>query len=110
MRKMRMMIVGMALVSVMGLIPWQAISRDQAAATPLVQDEQAQATPGIEDLQGQTTPEVEVVQLNALTAELTGEGECFTANPCGEHNCTGLGSNYSCFSTDTCCCPGRMCE
>jgi hypothetical protein len=109
MRQMRVMIVSMALVSVVGLIPWRAISSDQAAATPVVQDEQAQATPVVEDLQGQTTPGVEVFQLNPPTAEFT--GECFGVTPpCGWSNCTSLGSNYSCFNLDTCCCPGKMCQ
>lgn len=110
MRTMRVMIVSMALVSVVGLISWRPISRDQAAAPPVVQDEQAQATSAAEDLQGQTTPGVEVFQLNASPAtQLT--GECFEVTPpCNENNCTGLGSNYSCHNLDTCCCPGKMCE
>ena len=105
------MIVGMALVSVVGLISWRDISLDQAAATPVIQDEQAQATPGVKDLQGQATPEVEVFQLNnSSTVELTGEGECFeVTSPCGWQNCGSLGTNYSCFNLDTCCCPGKAC-
>jgi hypothetical protein len=79
------------------------------AAPPVVQDEQAQATPVIDDLQGQTTPGGEVFRLNAPSAELT--GECFEVDPpCGWQNCTSLGTNYSCFNPDTCCCPGKMCE
>jgi hypothetical protein len=96
MRQMRMMIVSMALVSVVGLISWRAISPDQAAATPVVQDEQGQATPG-----------VEVFQLNAPTAE----GECFEVDiPCGQQNCTSLGTGYSCSTIDRCCCPGKSCQ
>jgi hypothetical protein len=106
MRKMRTMIVGMALVSVVGLISWRDISLDQAAATPGVQDEQAAATPGVEDLQGQATPGVEVFQLNAPTAE----SECFEVNhPCGWDNCRSLGEGYSCFNPDTCCCRFKAC-
>jgi hypothetical protein len=106
MRKMRMTIVGMALVSVVGLISWRAIPRDQAAATPLVQVEQALATPVVKDLQGQTTPGGEAFELNAPTAE----GECFEVNrPCGWDNCRSLGENYSCHNPDTCCCPFKAC-
>jgi hypothetical protein len=108
MRKMRTVIAGLALVSVVGLVSWRSISPDQAAATPVVQDEQAQATPGVEDLQGQTTPGVEVFQLNAPSMEV----ECFEVDPpCGYSNCTSLGTGYSCWNpADWCCCPGKSCQ
>lgn len=90
------MIVSLALVSVMGLISWRAIPPGQAAVTPVVQDEQAQATPG-----------VEVFQLNAPDAE----SECFEVDiPCGWGNCTSLGTGYSCWTIDRCCCPGKSCQ
>ena len=107
MRMMRVMIVATALVSVVGLIPWRAISRDQAAATPVVQDKQAQASPRVEDLQGKTNPGMEAFQLNAPTRE----GECFEVNPpCGQQNCKGLGDNYYCQNIDTCCCRLKACQ
>ncbi len=106
MRKMRMMIVGMAFVSVVGLISWPAISRDRAAATPVGQAEQAQAAPVVADPQGQTAPGMEAFQLKAQTAE----SECFeVSNPCGFQNCRSLGDGYSCFNPDTCCCRFKAC-
>jgi len=117
MGKMRMMIVGTALVSMVGLISWRDISRDpavappvvqheQAAAIPVVQHGQAQATLVVQDKQGQTTPGAEFFQLNAPTAE----GECFSVDPpCGQANCRGLGGNYTCQNIDTCCCPFKAC-
>lgn len=103
MRQMRRIVVNMALVAVVGLIPWRANSLNQATATPVVQDEQTQAAPVVEDLQGQAPPKVEVFQIVV-------EGECFAVDPpCGWSNCTSLGTNYSCFNPDTCCCPGKAC-
>ena len=106
MRKMRMMIVGTALISMVGLISWRDIPRDQAAAPPVVQHEQAQKTPAAQVKQSQATPGMEVFQLNATTAE----GECFDVNPpCGQANCRSLGPNYSCQNIDTCCCRFKAC-
>lgn len=106
MRQMRMTIVGMALVFVVGLISWPAISRDQAAAIPAVQHEPAQTAPVVQVEQVQATPGMEVFQLKSQTTE----GECFDVDPpCGEANCRGLGSNYTCNAIDRCCCPFKAC-
>lgn len=106
MSKMRMMIVGMVLVSVVGLISWPAVSRDQAAAIPVVQHEQTQAAPVAADPQGQTAPGMEAFQLKSQSTE----GECFEVSPpCGQANCTSLGTNYACQAIDTCCCRLKAC-
>ena len=88
--------IGVALVSVMWLVSWRPIPLDQAAATPVVQGEQAQAAPADE-----------ILRLSAPMMEV----ECFEVDPpCGYSNCTSLGTGYSCWNPDRCCCPGKSCQ
>jgi hypothetical protein len=120
MSKMRMTIVCMVFVSVVGLISWPAISRDQAAAIPVVhQAAQAQAAPVVQgaqvqaaapvvaDPRGQTAPGMEGFQLKSQSTE----SECFDVNnpPCGFNNCGSFGDGYSCNSPSQCCCRFKMC-
>ena len=117
MSKMRMTIVGMVFVSVVGLISWPAVSRDRAAAipvvhqaaqaqaAPLVQGAQTQAAPVVADPRGQTAPGMEGFQLKSQSTE----SECFDVNSCSFQNCGSLGDSYFCNGPSQCCCRFKMC-
>ena len=113
MRQMKMMIVSVAFVSMVGLFPWRAISLDQAAANPVVQNEQAAVTPVVQGEQAQATPVTEdllgqIFQSNAPTPTPGLNVHCFEVDPpCGQGNCTSLGTGYSCWGPDRCCCPTK---